>query len=94
MTRFAWSFGGVLTSVAVVTLVALVAAVSIALAYPEPVSSGALGPDWQCTRVALVFTSCSRVVRAEPSAAMPVAGARDLLCRRWVAFRPAEQPAR
>jgi len=94
MTHFPWSLKGFVVSVAVVMLLGLAAAISIGFAYPETVSSGTLGPDWQCTRVALVFTSCSRVVRAEPSAAMPVAGARDLLCRRWVAFRPAEQPAR
>jgi hypothetical protein len=39
------------------------------LANPEPVSSGMLGPDWQCTRLALVFTSCSRVARFETAAA-------------------------
>ena len=79
MTHFPWTLKGLLVSVAVVTLVGVAAAISIGLAYPEPVSSGALGPDWQCTRLALVFTSCTRLVRAEQSAAVPVAGARDSL---------------
>lgn len=86
MTRFAWSFGSVLRSVAVVTAIALVAAVSIGLAYPEPVSSGALGPDWQCTRLAMVFTSCARVVRTESVAKV---AAKDALCRRGTAWRSA-----
>jgi hypothetical protein len=56
-------------SVVVVTLVGVAAAMAIGLAHPEPVSSGALGPDWQCARLALVFTSCTRIVpvRAAPS---------------------------
>ena len=94
MTHFPWSLKGLVVSVAALTLLGVAAAISIGVAYPETVSSGALGPDWQCTRLALVFTSCSRVARAEPSAVMPVAGARDLLCRRWVAFRAAAQPVR
>ena len=28
---------------------------------PEPVASSALGPDWQCSRLAFVFTTCSRI---------------------------------
>jgi hypothetical protein len=53
--------GQIAACVAVVTLVALATAVAIGLTHPEPVSSGALGPDWQCTRLALVFTSCTRI---------------------------------
>jgi hypothetical protein len=52
-----------------VTLLAVTAAVAMGLMYPEPVSSGALGPDWQCTRLALVFTTCSPVVRFQTAAA-------------------------
>ena len=66
--------------------VCVAAAVSIGLAYPEPVSSAALGPDWQCTRLALVFTSCARVVRAEPVATL---AAREPLCRRGAPWRAA-----
>jgi hypothetical protein len=56
-------------AVVVATLVAMTAAAAMGLMYPEPVSSGALGPDWQCTRLAFVFTSCSRVVRFKTAAA-------------------------
>jgi hypothetical protein len=86
MTHFPWSLKGVVLSVAVVALVSVAAAVSIGLAYPEPVSSGALGPDWQCTRMALVFTSCTRVARAEPATTVAT---RDPLCRRGTAWRSA-----
>ena len=58
----------VVASVMVAALVGLTAAVAIGLTYPEPVPSGALGPDWQCTRLAFVLTSCTRVVRLKTAA--------------------------
>jgi len=70
--------------VVVAMLVAVSAAVAMGLSYSEPVSSGALGPDWQCARLALVFTSCTPVARIE--AATTVA-AKDPLCRRGTAWR-------
>jgi hypothetical protein len=69
MTSYLRIFRPVAVSVAVVTLVAVATAMAIGLAHPEPVSSGALGPDWQCTRLALVFTSCTHVVRFKTAAA-------------------------
>jgi hypothetical protein len=69
MTSYLRIFRPVAVSVAVVTLVAIATAMAIGLAHPEPVSSGALGPDWQCTRLALVFTSCTRVVRFKTASA-------------------------
>ncbi len=90
MTRFAWSFRGVVVSVAVVALVVVAATVSIGLAYPEPISSGALGPDWQCTRLAMVLTSCAQVVRTEAVATVAAKeAAKDPLCRRGTAWRSA-----
>jgi hypothetical protein len=59
-----WTRKGLVLSVVIVTLAAVVVAVSISLAIPEPVSSAALGPDWQCTRLAFVFTTCTRIVVA------------------------------
>ena len=35
------------------------------LSTPEPVASAALGPNWQCSRLAFVFTSCSRVKHSQ-----------------------------
>jgi hypothetical protein len=32
---------------------------------PEPLQSAALGPHWQCSRIAFVFTNCSRVSQVE-----------------------------
>lgn len=55
--------------VVVATLVAVTAAVAMGLANPEPVSSGMLGPDWQCTRLAFVFTSCTPVARFKTASA-------------------------
>lgn len=72
MTPHFWTRRILLLSVAVVTLAAVAAAFSIGLAYPEPVSSAALGPNWQCTRLAFVVTSCKRSVRNIP----PQASAR------------------
>jgi hypothetical protein len=75
----------VAASVAVITLVAVAAAMAIGIAHPEPVSSGALGPDWQCTRLALVFTSCTPIVRIKTAAA----AAKAPVCPRPAAWRNA-----
>ena len=69
MTTHVWTRKGLMLSVAIVTLAAIAAALSIGLAYPEPVSSAALGPDWQCTRLAFVLTTCSKMVRAQSASA-------------------------
>jgi hypothetical protein len=57
-----WSYKGMAVTIAVVTLACL--ALAVGLAIPEPIPNAALGPDWQCTRFAFVFTACSRVGRA------------------------------
>jgi hypothetical protein len=45
---------------------------------PEPVASAALGPDWQCSRLVFVFTTCSRIKRSQSTAVrlakIPVCG--------------------
>jgi hypothetical protein len=58
---------------ALLAVVCVVALLSIGLASPEPVSNAALGPDWQCTRVAFVLTTCTRIAHAEPT----TVGVRD-----------------
>jgi hypothetical protein len=78
MISQAWTRKGLVLSVAIVTLAAL-AAVSIAFAYPEPVSSAALGSDWQCTRLAFVLTSCTRIVSAPPKS---ISAWKDPACQR------------
>ena len=57
----------------IVSLACVAAAVSVGLAYPGPVTSGALGPDWQCSRLAFVFTICSRVVQVRPAVTVTTA---------------------
>jgi hypothetical protein len=37
---------------------------SVGLASPEPVASAALGPEWQCSRIAFVLTTCTRIEQA------------------------------
>lgn len=58
-----------IAAIVVVTLVAVTTAFAMGLTHPEPVSSGVLGPDWQCTRLAFVFTSCTPVARFRTAAA-------------------------
>ncbi|MFB9265549.1 hypothetical protein ACFFWD_20740 [Bradyrhizobium erythrophlei] len=69
---------------AVVTFACLVAFVSFGLASPEPVSSAALGPEWQCSRLAFVFTTCTRIGAAEPAAFRVRAGKTSENCPRSV----------
>ena len=69
MTPHVWTRKRLMLSVAIVALAVLAAALSIGLAYPEPVSSAALGPDWQCTRLAFVLTTCTRMVRGNAASA-------------------------
>lgn len=69
-----------LTLVAAVVVLAFTGFIMIGLSYPEPAASAALGPDWQCSRLAFMFTSCSRVrnsqVVAVRYAKIPVCGGR------------------
>ena len=73
-------------SVVIVMLVAMTAAIAMGLSHPDPVSSGALGPDWQCTRLALVFTSCTRVARLKTASAE---GGAKPSCRQQKTWRRA-----
>ena len=73
--------------VVVAMVVAVTAAAAMGLIYTEQVSSAALGPDWQCTRLAFVFTSCTPIVRlktasAEPSKTTVTAGGKVQTCPR------------
>jgi hypothetical protein len=69
MTSHFWTRRILVLSVAIVALAFIVAAVSVGLAYPEPVSSAALGPDWQCSRIAFVLTTCRKSARKEAGTA-------------------------
>ena len=83
MARNWWSAKNLVFVVAIVSLACVAAVVAILLVYPEPVSSAALGPDWQCSRLAFVWTTCTRLNRTKSASARPP---RDTACprRRWL----------
>jgi hypothetical protein len=64
--------------VASVVALAFAGFIMIGVSHPEPVASAALGPEWHCSRLAFVFTTCSRVrhsqVVAVRLAKIPVCG--------------------
>ena len=60
MPRNWWTRKNLVLAAAAVAL-AFIGFVVIGVSYPEPAASAALGPDWQCSRLAFVFTTCSRV---------------------------------
>jgi len=66
-----WRIRKILTFVAAVLVCGAAIALSLALAYPQPVSSPALGAGWQCHRAAGLVTTCSRTSQAEPLALHP-----------------------
>ena len=73
-----WTRKNLVLAAAVVAL-ALIGFVVIGVSYPEPAASAALGPDWQCSRLAFVFTTCSR---GKHSQAMAVRVAKIPVCGR------------
>ena len=64
LTRNWWTPKNLIFAVTILSLACVAAVVAFGLVYPEPVQSAALGPDWQCTRLAFVWTTCTRVTRA------------------------------
>ena len=74
-----WARKHLVFTLALVSLACVAAAVAIGLGAPEPVHSAALGPQWQCSRLAFVFTICSRVSELERAI---VRVAREPACRR------------
>jgi hypothetical protein len=66
---------------AVVALACAVAFFATGLSYSEPAASAALGPDWQCSRLALVFTTCSRMKHSQ-ALVVPVRIAKVAACSR------------
>jgi hypothetical protein len=64
MTGNLWTYKALALVVAIATLGCIVTVLATGLTNPEPIPNAALGPDWQCTRFAFIFTTCSRVHRA------------------------------
>jgi hypothetical protein len=52
---------GIALVAAVVAIACVTMLFSTGLINADSTASAALGPDWQCNRIAFVFTSCNRV---------------------------------
>jgi hypothetical protein len=74
-----WTRKHLVFTLALVSLACVAAALAIGLNSPDPLQSAALGPQWQCSRLAFVFTICSRVPEIERAI---VRVARQPACRR------------
>jgi hypothetical protein len=74
-----WTRKQLVFMLAFVSLACFVALVAIGLALPEPFPAAEIGPDWRCSRLAFVFTICSRVSQVERAIVRVV---REPACRR------------
>ena len=74
-----WNPKGFIFAAAIALFACVAVLVGIGLVSPEPVSSAALGPDWQCSRLAFVWTTCSRLKHAR---AASVHLTSEPVCRR------------
>ena len=63
-----WTWKGIALVGALAAAGCVVTVLSVGLASPEPVASAALGPEWQCNRIAFVLTTCTRIAQAERAA--------------------------
>ena len=70
-----WTRKGMVLVTAIVTFACVAALLSVNLASPDPISSAALGADWQCSRIAFVLTACTPPLRNGGGA--PVERARN-----------------
>jgi len=74
-----WTRRSFVLTAAAVALASAIGVFATGVSYPEPVARATLGPDWECTRLAFVFTTCSRTKHTE---AMHVRLARSAVCGR------------
>ena len=74
-----WTRRSLVLTAAAVALASAIGVFATGVSYPEPVARATLGPDWECTRLAFVFTTCSRTKHTE---AMHVRVARSAVCGR------------
>ena len=79
MPRNWWTRRSLVLVAAAAALASAIGLVATGVSYPEPVARATLGPDWQCSRLAFVFTTCSRVKHTE---ATPVRVAKNAVCAR------------
>ena len=59
MLHLRWKRKGIAIVAALIVVGGVTASLAIGLATPQRVSSTALGPEWNCSRVALLVTSCT-----------------------------------
>jgi hypothetical protein len=73
-----WNRRTLILAAAVASLACATSFVAFGMSYPDPAASAALGPDWQCSRLAFVFTTCGRVKHTQSAsvrmARIPVCG--------------------
>jgi adenine-specific DNA methylase len=73
-----WTRKNLVVTAAAVVALAFIGFIVTGVSYPEPAASAALGPDWQCSRLAFVFTTCSRTKHSQAAvvriAKIPVCG--------------------
>ena len=69
MTPKLWSCKALMLITVIGATACVVALLSIGLTAHEPVTSTALGPEWQCSRFAFVLTTCSRAEHLESASA-------------------------
>ena len=79
MPRKWWTQRSLVLSAAAVVLAGAIGVFAAGMSYPEPVARATLGSDWECTRLAFVFTTCSRTKHTE---ARPVRVAKNAVCAR------------
>ena len=73
-----WTRKYLVLAAGVAVLACAFSVAAFGLSTPEPIASAALGPDWQCSRLAFVFTTCSRIKHTQAAsfhiAKVPVCG--------------------
>ena len=73
-----WTRKSLVLVAAAIVLTCAFGFAAFGLSTPEPVASAALGPDWHCSRLVFVFTSCSRIKHSRSTAVwlakIPVCG--------------------
>jgi hypothetical protein len=60
-----WFRRTMIIAAALVIIACIGATVWSGSATPEPLASAAMGPDWQCSRVAFILTSCTPSAQPE-----------------------------
>ena len=74
-----WTRMNLVLAAGIIALACAFGLAAFGLSTPEPVASAALGPDWQCSRLIFVFTTCSRIKHSE---SQPVHVAKIPVCGR------------